>query len=149
MGVRPNAWKSWIAVLVTTISTSACGGATASEPADAAPDEVGTDDSGPAPVACRDAAPDVSCNGVAILASNYDQTCQVDNDCILIGEGVPCTPCSLAYGPYGAINRGAVLAVEADVAKTPGADLPESCIQSCTPDPVPCCQSGRCGVCSN
>ena len=94
---------------------------------------------------CVDASPVGTCPDADIQASNYAQTCQQDSDCILVGEGQSCYPCSLAYGPYGAISRGALAQFEADVAKTPGGTgNPVSCASACTPSPTACCRGGQC-----
>jgi hypothetical protein len=117
---------------------------------DAAASAIGLVDAS-TPIFCRDAGPAVSCADADIQASNYDQTCQTDSDCILVGEGQSCSPCSLAYGPYGAIRRGALPQYEADVAKTPAGNAPVSCAPACAPSPSACCRGGHCfadGQCS-
>jgi hypothetical protein len=96
------------------------------------------------PAFCVDAGPVGSCTDADIKASNYEQTCQTGSDCILVGEGQSCSPCSLAYGPYGAISRGALPQYEADVAKTPAGNVPVSCLPACTPSPITCCRGGQC-----
>jgi hypothetical protein len=83
-----------------------------------------------------------------IVASNYDDTCAVDNDCIALTSGgvvffgnwcgteCPCV--------NGAINRDSEAQYVADVARTPigtGAVRPPSC--GCPNAGVPCCQAGR------
>lgn len=102
---------------------------------------------------CSDAGPAADCTDADIQASNYDQTCQTSSDCVLVGEGESCYPCSLAYGPFGAISRSAVSQYEADVAKTPGGSSMEgrSCGPGCGPTVIACCRVGRCyadSVCS-
>ena len=106
------------------------------------PDDAGVDASGPAE--CIDAGPAPNCTDADIEAKNYDQTCHTDSDCVLVGEGQSCFPCSLAYGPYGAIRHSALSQFEADVAKTPAGNLPVSCATGCTPSPLVCCRSGMC-----
>lgn len=96
---------------------------------------------------CVDAAPAPDCADADIEADNYDQTCQSDGDCILIGEGQSCFPCSLAYGPFGAVNRAALPSVMADIAKTPGATSGSvSCAPACETSHPACCRSGQCIV---
>lgn len=107
--------------------------------------DAGTTDAVSTPTLCIDAGPVGSCQDADIKASSYDQTCQTDSDCVPVGEGQSCYPCSLAYGPYGAISRGVLTQFEADVAKTPGgAGTPVSCGTACTPSPIACCRAGQC-----
>jgi hypothetical protein len=74
-----------------------------------------------------------------IQASNYDQTCGKDSDCIAIAEGIACNPW---LGPCwsAAINLGAYGQYRSDVAKTPAA----SCIaiSGCPLSLGPCCIAG-------
>jgi hypothetical protein len=102
---------------------------------------------------CMDAAPIANCNDAEIRASSYDQSCLTDGDCVIVGEGQSCGPCSLAYGPFNAINRSALPLFEADVAKTPGGAFDiVSCVPGCDLAVVACCRVGRCGTgaaCSN
>jgi hypothetical protein len=114
-------------------------------------EDAGVDASG-FPIACVDAGPVPNCTDADIEAKNYDQSCQTDSDCVLVGEGESCFPCSLAYGPYGAISRSDLARFEADVARTPAGNLPVSCAPACAPSPSACCLGGKCQVgsqCSN
>ncbi len=65
-------------------------------------------------VPCSDA------NVQEILASNYDQSCKTDTDCVAVSEGNACYPCTLAC-QTAAINVNALPQYRADVAKTTGA----------------------------
>lgn len=115
-------------------------------PAETLDDSRATDDgsSDACPFGSSDDATD-TCADASIQASNYGQTCQKDSDCVLVGEGESCTPCSLACGPFGAINRSSVAQYEADVAKTPGGNAgPVSCAPCCGPAIVACCAKGQC-----
>ena len=95
---------------------------------------------------CVDAGPVPNCTDADIEAKNYDQSCQTDSDCVLVGQGESCFPCSLAYGPYGAISRSDLARFEADVAKTPAGNVPVSCAPGCTPSPSAYCLGGKCQV---
>jgi hypothetical protein len=71
------------------------------------------------PAFCVDAAPTQTCIAADIHASNYDQTCLTNSDCVLVVEGYACGSCS-ACAPLAAINSSAVSRYEADVAKIVG-----------------------------
>lgn len=99
------------------------------------------------PIGCANARPADTCSVSSIQAANYSQTCQSDLDCILVGEGQPCFPCSLACGPYGAINRSSLSRYQSDIAKTPGASSTgASCARCCGSAVMACCNDGRCDV---
>lgn len=108
--------------LVLTLAASACGGAVATS---------ASSDGGSGPADCT------------ILASNYDQSCTVDTDCVLVTTGNWCgTGCLCAVA---AINTGASAAFNEATAQTPvgsgevsGDDCP------CPPVPGPCCRQGGC-----
>jgi hypothetical protein len=85
-----------------------------------------------------------------IEATNYDQSCSVDSDCVGTGNGY-----SIQSGNYcqsmcvncgrETINRLALAQYQADVAKTPvgsGAIPQEQC--SCVMISPPCCANGLC-----
>jgi hypothetical protein len=73
-----------------------------------------------------------------IVASNYDQSCTTDMDCILIAEGNACSivgPC-----PTAAINKGAAYSkYQSDIANTPCFG-----VSSCGSYSGPCCRHGIC-----
>ncbi len=77
-----------------------------------------------------------------IEASNYDQTCTADSDCVAVGEGNFCYAGSLNCQNSAAINKRSYAQYQADVAKTRGAGCyaPGSCGEVFGP----CCQSGAC-----
>lgn len=79
----------------------------------------------------------------SIHASNYDQTCGDDSDCILVGVGDFCTPCGPAC-TLNAINRASLSQYETDVDNTPAGTLPVSCAPCCGPVLVACCDNGHC-----
>jgi hypothetical protein len=91
------------------------------------------------------------CTGADIVASNYNQMCRTDSDCTVVGEGQSCKPCSLAYGPFGAISVSAVAQYIADYRNTPGGrEPPGSCPSApgCvrTTNYNACCRGGGCRV---
>jgi hypothetical protein len=94
--------------------------------------------------ACTVDTPDdcTDANMQLIEASNYDQTCTADSDCVAVGEGNFCYAGSLNCQNSAAINKSAYAQYEADIAKTRGA----SCFapDNCTLQFGPCCQSGTC-----
>jgi hypothetical protein len=80
-----------------------------------------------------------------ILASNYDQSCRVDSDCILIAQGNYCTPGCLCR--EGVVNYGALPRFVADVSKAPIAADAMSAGDAGCPCLVPsgpCCRAGMC-----
>src|SRR5580698_9230225 len=81
-----------------------------------------------------------------ILATNYDQSCTADSDCVAEGFGDPCTECLNCAS--GAINEKSVPQYGTDVAKAP-----RGAICFCAFGPAgPCCVDGICQVgreCSN
>jgi hypothetical protein len=84
-----------------------------------------------------------SCTGAnvqLIQASNYDQSCTTDSDCIGVGLGNVCFKCDIDC-PNAAINRSAQAQYRTDVAHSPANDA--DC--GCPTYPVgPCCIGGMC-----
>ena len=78
-----------------------------------------------------------------IQASDYDQTCNVDNDCVGVAEGDFCSP-GAGNCPNATINKGAMAQYQADVAKTRA----YSCYApgSCGSGNGPCCVAGKCQI---
>jgi hypothetical protein len=79
-----------------------------------------------------------------IAASSYDQSCQVDSDCVAIGIGDPCYPCEVLCPGTAAINASSMAQYTADVARSPSGSGRVAC--SCPLyDPASvCCNAGRC-----
>ena len=89
--------------------------------------------------ACGADAPDACPDGSQrpILAANYDQSCQTDTDCVLIGEGNACSmvnPCANA-----AISKAAYAKYQSDIAAAPCFAL-----AGCPASLPPCCRQGVC-----
>jgi hypothetical protein len=82
-------------------------------------------------------------NAEFIDASSYDQSCQIDSDCVGVAIGDFCHP--NAGCPNAAINKAALPRYKADIAKTYGAG---SCtaLSSCGFYQGPCCRRGICGM---
>jgi hypothetical protein len=59
------------------------------------------------------------CTDPNILASNYDQSCANDLDCVAIAEGNPCAPCAFACFNSAAISASAMPKYTSDIANTP------------------------------
>jgi hypothetical protein len=134
----------------------ACGTSTSEGPSDGglgaevgAVARDGGEDSGvdwSAPPFCVDSGPTQNpCIAADIHASNYDQSCQKDSDCVLVVEGYACGSCSVC-APLSAINDSAVSQYEADVAKVVGPPPMGGggCAPCCGPILLPCCQGGQC-----
>jgi hypothetical protein len=76
-----------------------------------------------------------------IQASNYDQSCTTDKECVAVAEGDFCSPGAGNCG-NAAINMSSYAQYQADVAKTRAA----SCYApgSCGGGAGPCCSAGKC-----
>jgi hypothetical protein len=81
-----------------------------------------------------------------IQASNYDQSCDADTDCIAVAEGNFCVP-GAANCPSAAISKSAQPRYQSDVANTNAAfcSAPSSCdASSCGTSMGPSCVKGTC-----
>jgi len=81
-----------------------------------------------------------------IQASNYDQSCDADTDCIAVAEGNFCVP-GAANCPSAAISKNAQAQYQSDVANTNAAfcSAPSSCdASSCCTSMGPSCVKGTC-----
>jgi hypothetical protein len=79
-----------------------------------------------------------------IAASNYDQSCKTDTDCIGVAVGNFCKPGALNCS-NAAINKSASGQYQADVAKTWAGAV---CFvgSSCGEEGSPCCRNGTCQI---
>ena len=91
--------------------------------------------------AAIDAVPCTDADVQLILASNYDQSCQTDSDCVAAGEGNFCIA-GAGNCPSSAINKSAYSQYQADVAKT-NASICRA-VSSCGAESGPCCRNGLC-----
>jgi hypothetical protein len=79
-----------------------------------------------------------------IQASNYDQSCASNSDCIAVGEGNACFSCLIVGCTNAAINVKAKPQYDADVAKTVAGQLASSPFCGCPMSSGPCCVGGVC-----
>ncbi len=96
-----------------------------------------------APPEASSASPCTDANVQLIQASNYDQSCQADSDCIAVGEGNACYPCAIDC-TSAAINKSAEAHYKEDVAKTPAGVAQTGTICGCPAEFYPCCRGGTC-----
>jgi hypothetical protein len=90
-------------------------------------------------------APCTDANVQTIQASNYDQTCKTDADCVAVGEGNACYACVIEC-TSATINVNAKSRYLTDVAKTSAGRYAGSAGCHC-PEHVgfgPCCIAGAC-----
>jgi len=139
------------AVLGSLLFTLGCGAVTSETPADAgvtnssAPHAfVAEAAAGHAREAGDSGVGDAGCS--SIVASNYDQTCTGDSDCIRIGSGDICSaPCSFICGLGGVINASDLPAYQADLARTGFSSIGVGC--GCPSFTYgPCCIAGKCAL---
>jgi hypothetical protein len=88
-----------------------------------------------------DAVPCTDADVQLIQASNYDQSCQTDSDCVAVAEGNFCYA-GAPNCPSAAISKSAYAQYQADVAKTNAAICEAA--SSCVAEFGPCCQNGVC-----
>jgi hypothetical protein len=102
---------------------------------------VAPQDCGPGAQCCLD---QVCADGQSMIvqASDYDQSCAVDSDCVAVSEGNACYPCALGC-TNAAIRAAAYAQYQADVART-FAFAPGGCQAVCLGRRNPCCRAGRC-----
>jgi hypothetical protein len=144
--IRSLPFSFALAVALTALPLAAgCGTSSTQGAPDGAPpvpdaqSDSPVEDSGPN--ACADASVRI------IQASSYDQSCTVDTDCRLIGEGNACTPCAFNCPFNGAINAGALAQYTSDVANTPAVAASfngQTCFAGCPSASNPCCVAGKC-----
>src|SRR5579863_4465987 len=137
----------WVGNLAAAAIVAACGGSTI--------EVSGEDASSRVPDASADVQADSG--DCFIVATNYDQSCSADSDCVTMVEGTLvefgdyCTSHCLCGGD--AINQSAAAKYAADVAKTPLGSGAISGAGACPCFGAPatgCCQGGRCvEVCSS
>jgi hypothetical protein len=82
-------------------------------------------------------------NAQLIQASNYDQSCAADTDCVAVAEGNFCYP-GAGNCPNAAISKSANAQYQADTAKTRAASCPAP--GGCVDESGPCCVGGKCQV---
>ena len=99
---------------------------------------------GPGSFCCLDPPPECTdANVQMIQASNYDQWCNTNSDCIAVGEGNACYTCLISCA-NAAINVRAKSQYDADVEKTLAGRLAGAPICGCPMSSGPCCVGGVC-----
>lgn len=91
---------------------------------------------------CLDQPECTDANVQFIRASDYDQSCNTDSDCVPVGEGNACYPCVIAC-TTAAIRVTAKAQYSKDVAETTGAHAGASRCH-CPSETGPCCVAGKC-----
>lgn len=93
------------------------------------------------------------CPAAPVQATNYDQTCTVDSDCVSVAEGNPCMPCGFGCPSGATINVGALTKYRSDIANTPAvlSAADGGCLSTCgtasgRSDYGPFCCAGMCHV---
>jgi hypothetical protein len=83
--------------------------------------------------------------GAALIkASNYDQSCQTDADCVAIGEGDACVACTIEC-KSAAIRRDALADYQDDIEKLGPTIDPRIRVEcNCLEVKGPCCVEGEC-----
>lgn len=117
---------------------------------EAALDTEDADTQDTAPVADAQPCPHVAVTPVVgdaacheIRASDYDQSCTTNADCIEVGQGDPCSgSCAFACAS-AAINRRAFGCYQVDVANA-GMNFTGTVTCNCPADFGACCRGGRC-----
>ena len=81
-----------------------------------------------------------------IKASNYDQSCTADTDCVAVYEGSSCALCVLICPGGAAISMGALAQYMSDIANTTANVSTNrlACSGDCGVTPLPRCVAGRC-----
>lgn len=89
----------------------------------------------------------------AISATEYQQTCATDEECVAVVNAELCAPCPSCPTSFGAINRVALAQYQKDSTTIrtncpPRLGPPPPCARppECTPGPGSVCSLGRCEV---
>jgi hypothetical protein len=77
-----------------------------------------------------------------VLASDYDQSCTVDSDCVAVGEEPQC-PASGCECPSAAVNKGVATQYQAALSRASTIRLPVSGC-SCACESAALCRGGKC-----
>lgn len=81
--------------------------------------------------------PAVACNGTTFVdVKDYDQTCKVDADCVLVKAGDICCGC-----PNAGINKGDLPKHEDDIGTCDAV-----CDIGCAGNTIAVCDNGTCGT---
>jgi hypothetical protein len=120
------------------------GGADASSPSDAGGTAVDGSSDGPSVEGSRGAGVDADSGGCVISATSYDQSCNVDSDCVEVSVGDYCSATTCRCGT-SAVNVGALAQFNTDVSKTPiGSGALHTPFCFCPYSAGPFCSQGTC-----
>ena len=78
-----------------------------------------------------------------IAASDYEQSCRADSDCVSVPQGDLCLPC-VPYCNTATVNRAAEAQYRADVADIVGQR--DGVVCHCPAAILPCCMAGKCSA---
>jgi hypothetical protein len=120
-----SALDASVTVDATNVADTSCSNA------DPSPGDTGTTDSS-------------SC--AIVLASQYDQCCAVDSDCVAVGEVASCQGFICPNCPAGAINKGAEARYNAAFERAVPLGGSGSCPCPCASGAI--CRNGKCQVAS-
>jgi hypothetical protein len=131
-----------------TAMASAAADAGAGHKMDGVMDEPARVPASPRTVRNSAGAPDAGCHGTVIRASDYDQVCTTDADCVAVEEGDTCADECQSCNPHAAINQRSLERYRADIAEAIATGHPIHWIQCpCPPRiPQPCCHGGQCAA---
>ena len=140
--------RTQLLAVAVILFPSACGGAVSATAGDAgatnssAPDARAEAASGEARDAGDTGVGDAGCS--SIVASNYNQTCTTNKDCVGVGTGDTCSaPCAFVCGIGDVINASDLPAYQADLARTGFSSAGIGC--GCPGYSYgPCCVGGKC-----
>jgi len=83
-----------------------------------------------------------------VLASDYDQTCTVDMDCVNVGEVLACPANECSFCRIETISTRAAAQYRAAFSRATAAIPTDAVACSCPDEGRPCCTAGKCQQCS-
>jgi hypothetical protein len=87
--------------------------------------------------------PESTCTDAGVQASDYDQTCALDSDCVAVGEGLVCQTCAFVC-PTAAINKADMSHYTSDLEHAKRTQQAGSGTCHCPALHVACCLGGTC-----
>lgn len=124
---------------------SATGDAAGTFDAPAALDAAAALDASSAALEAASAADATSC---LVVASDYDQTCAVDADCVNVGEVLTCPANACSFCRIETISAHAAAAYTAAFSRATAAVPIDAVACGCPDEGRPCCMAGTCQQCS-
>lgn len=119
--------------------------ASATADAAAAFDATATHDAPAAAPKDGSAADATSC---LVLASDYDQTCAADTDCVNVGEALTCPANNCSFCRIETVSMRASAQYRAAFSRAIAAIPADADMCSCPDEGRPCCVRGKCQQCS-